>query len=83
MNAFDLPSQKVRDAFILQMLKCGIVLLGCGERGVRLIPPYIVKKHDIDVFMDVMDKHLKPVCGVSFKHTGELKKFVGCCDSHA
>ena len=83
MNAFDLPSKKVRDAFVMQMLKSGVVLLGCGERGVRLIPPYIVTKKEIDVFMSVMEKHLKPVCGMSFKHTGEIKKYLHCCQSHA
>src|SRR3989338_5386653 len=52
MNAFDLPSKKMRDDLVLQLLKQGVIVLGCGKQGIRLLPPYIVRSEYIDVFME-------------------------------
>lgn len=78
MRAFDLPSKKVRDNFILQMLKHGVVLLGCGQRGVRLLPSYTISEDEIDTFMAVLEQNVKKVCDVKFKHTGEVCKYLYC-----
>jgi len=47
--------------------------LGCGKTGVRLIPPYVIEKEQIDEAMFVMDKSLKKV----YKHDElKMKPFV-------
>jgi 4-aminobutyrate aminotransferase len=83
MNAFDFDTKEFRDKFILQMLKQGIVLLGCGATGVRLIPPYVIEKKDIDVFLVEMEKALH-LCGRKGRlHTGAICAFGMCGHVHA
>ncbi|MBR9707284.1 MAG: aminotransferase class III-fold pyridoxal phosphate-dependent enzyme [Candidatus Diapherotrites archaeon] len=73
MQAFDLPTNKARNGFVLECFKNGLLLLGCGDEGVRLIPPYVIEKEQIDEAMFVMDKSLKKV----YKHDeSKMKPFV-------
>jgi len=30
--------------------------LGCGERGIRVIPPYLVSKKEIDEAIEIIEK---------------------------
>jgi L-lysine 6-transaminase len=39
MCAFDLPDKAMRNKFITELMKQGVVMLGCGERTVRFRPP--------------------------------------------
>jgi L-lysine 6-transaminase len=39
MCAFDLPDKAMRNKFITEVMKQGVVMLGCGERTVRFRPP--------------------------------------------
>ena len=39
MCAFDLPDKAMRNKFISEVMKQGVVMLGCGERTVRFRPP--------------------------------------------
>jgi 4-aminobutyrate aminotransferase len=83
MNAFDFDTKRMRDKFILQMLKQGVVLLGCGNSGVRLIPPYVVTHADIDAFFVEMEKALH-LCGRRGKlHTGAICAYGMCADVHS
>ncbi|MCE5223308.1 acetyl ornithine aminotransferase family protein [bacterium] len=47
-----------RDRFIEEMLKLGLVCIGCGVSSVRFIPPLIITKQEIDVAVEIMDKAL-------------------------
>ena len=78
MCAFDLPSVKIRDDFIVGMLQAGVVVLGCGMRSVRVIPPYVVSSKDIDVFVEVARAVFRKVSSRGFSHKGEICKYADC-----
>jgi 4-aminobutyrate aminotransferase len=80
MNAFDLPSQSVRDKVLLDLLKRGIITLGCGPRGIRVIPPYIVTEKELDIFVETLESVLKTK---GFKCVGPLKRYERCGHDHA
>ena len=59
MCAFDLENTRVRDRFVQEAVKQGLVLLSCGHTSVRLIPPYIVTEKEIDEAVRVLALVLK------------------------
>ena len=79
MIGFDLPTKKMRDDFIIECLKNGLVLLGCGEKCIRVIPPYIVSRYEIDEAMVIMENSLKRI-GSGFKHKGVICNYLNCGD---
>ncbi|MEA3430652.1 MAG: aminotransferase class III-fold pyridoxal phosphate-dependent enzyme [Nanoarchaeota archaeon] len=78
MDAFDMPDSKKRNSLILELIKNGIVLLGCGFKGVRVIPPYIVSEKEIDTFIEVLDKSLHNLKKRNFKQKGPNCNYLGC-----
>jgi 4-aminobutyrate aminotransferase len=78
MDAFDLPNIRKRDDIILECLKNGLVLLGCGDKSVRVIPSYVVKKKDIDIGVDIIEKSVKKCMKKSFKHKGKICRYMDC-----
>ncbi len=78
MIAFDLPSAKVRNDFIIECLKNGLVLLGCGEKSVRIIPPFVVGRQEIDEALSIMHSSLKKVNSLKFSHTGQICDYLTC-----
>lgn len=48
MCAFDLPNTDVRNAFLSNCFKNGLVMLGCGTHSVRFRPPLTVTREEID-----------------------------------
>jgi 4-aminobutyrate aminotransferase len=77
MTAFDLPGKELRDEFILESLRNGLVILGCGINGVRLIPPYIIEEEQIDQGLEIIEKTLER-CRGGYKSEGRIKEFLGC-----
>ncbi len=61
MCAFDLPNEKIKDKFEFNCFKNGLIILGCGEKSIRAIPPLIIKKGEIDKGLDILEKVLKNV----------------------
>jgi 4-aminobutyrate aminotransferase len=63
MCAFDLQTKRTRDHLHARMLERGLVTMGTGKKGIRLIPPYIVSKKEIDeaigVIADAMEAEIK------------------------
>lgn len=82
MNAFDLPTKKMREDLVLQLLKQGVVVLGCGKTGIRLLPPYIVTKKEIDLFLEQLKFALKICNKKGPVHTGVICKYGMCADMH-
>jgi 4-aminobutyrate aminotransferase len=58
MCAFDLPDKARRDHFVEEATRQGLVLLGAGARSVRLIPPYIVTKSEVDEAFQIIERSL-------------------------
>ncbi|HTK87356.1 MAG TPA: acetyl ornithine aminotransferase family protein [Nitrospiraceae bacterium] len=44
-----------RNAIIQGCFKRGLLLLGCGQNVVRLVPPLIIAKRDADVAVEILD----------------------------
>ncbi|HKN87769.1 MAG TPA: aminotransferase class III-fold pyridoxal phosphate-dependent enzyme, partial [Nitrospiraceae bacterium] len=44
-----------RNAIIQRCFKQGLLLLGCGQNVVRLVPPLIITKRDADVAVEILD----------------------------
>ncbi len=83
MNAFDLPSKKMRDDIVLQLLKQGVIVLGCGKQGIRLLPPYIVRSEEMDVFMEQLSCALQICSQKGIVHKGEICKYGMCAEGHS
>lgn len=82
MLAFDLPDQITRDNFILEALRNGLVLLGAGERSVRIIPPYVMDQKDMDEGLRVIEKTAKTVMKKGFEVKGKICDFMDCATTH-
>lgn len=50
-----------RDRIIDECLKLGLITIGCGLSSIRYIPPLIVKKEEIDIAIDIIDKAVSNV----------------------
>ena len=49
------PACKLRDAVDELCLKRGVITLGCGRSGIRIIPPIITPMDQLDAGLDVLD----------------------------
>lgn len=83
MIAFDLPTKSIRNNFIIESLKNGLVLLGCGEKSIRVIPPYTVSRQEIDEALDIINLSLHNIKSPGFKHTGMICNYITCGESVA
>ena len=82
MLAFDLQNKNIRNNFVIESLKHGLVLLGCGEHSIRVIPPYIVSKKEIDQSLEIVEAANNKVNKPRFKHTGKICNYLNCGESH-
>ena len=78
MCAFDLPTAKVRNDVVLEMIKKGVVVLAAGKKSVRLIPPYIVTEKEVDKAVKVIEEAVKKCSKKGFKHRGKVCEITGC-----
>jgi len=78
MLAFDLPSAEIRDDVVAECAKNGLLILGCGRSGIRIIPPYVVEKEDIDRGMEILGAALKKCRKAGFRHKDAICEFIHC-----
>ncbi|MFH1684711.1 MAG: aspartate aminotransferase family protein [Candidatus Micrarchaeota archaeon] len=83
MLAFDVVDKKTRNSMILEMLKRGVVVLGTGNRGIRVIPSYIVGSEEIHEFLEVLDSALHMQEKKKVNHTGNICKYLNCGEVHS
>lgn len=55
------PVKDKRNAVVYEAFKQGLLLLGAGESGIRLIPPLIIKEQELLIGLDILEKALKKV----------------------
>ena len=55
------PARKERDNLIMEAFKRGLLLLGAGDSCLRLAPPLIINKEQIDIGVEIMVKALRRV----------------------
>lgn len=78
MLAFDMPDSITREKFIIEALKNGLVLLGAGERSVRVIPPYVIDQKEIDEGLRVIESTTNKVLKKYFELKGRICDFMDC-----
>jgi 4-aminobutyrate aminotransferase len=78
MVAFDMPNKNMRNNLVVECLRHGLVVIGCGDKGIRLIPPYIVEKDDIDKALAIIRHGVKAVHMPRFSHTGKICDYLSC-----
>jgi 4-aminobutyrate aminotransferase len=49
---------QLAETFVQQCFQKGLLVLGCGENSVRLAPPLIVTREDVDIALGIVDKVL-------------------------
>lgn len=57
--AFDFPNSQLRDAFLKKGLAHGVLFLGCGNRSIRFRPALIIKEHELDQGLAVLELIVK------------------------
>jgi 4-aminobutyrate aminotransferase len=57
------PAPAAREPLVQEAFQRGLLLLGCGESSIRLMPPLIVGSDDIDVALGMLEELLAPVSG--------------------
>jgi 4-aminobutyrate aminotransferase len=82
MLAFDMNTQAARDNLIAECALRGLLVLGCGVKSIRLVPPYILEKEDADAGMEVLESALRRVTSRGFSHHGAICDFVHCGKHH-
>ncbi len=61
MIGCELSKHKQMKFIIKEAFKNGLLLLGCGEKTVRIAPPLIIKKEEADLGLNIFEKVLKRV----------------------
>ncbi len=82
MIGFDLENSKKRDDFVIECIKNGLVVLGAGEKSIRVVPPYLIEKSDIDIGLQVIEEVSKAIHAQGFRHSGKICEFMECGHSH-
>lgn len=57
--AIDLPNGEMRAKAIQKIFENNVILLGCGERSIRVRPALNITKSQIDEGLDVIEKVVK------------------------
>ena len=50
---------KLRDDVTVEAYKRGLILLPCGKNSIRFIPPLVIKEHQVDAAVEIIDASLK------------------------
>jgi 4-aminobutyrate aminotransferase len=56
-----LPNPEARNKVICRAFEQGVLVLGCGESTIRLMPPLIVERDQMDYALDVLDRCISEI----------------------
>ena len=59
MDAVEIDSRERRDQIIRNAFKGGLLLLGCGYKVIRFLPPLDVRRREIDMALEILENALK------------------------
>ncbi len=83
MLAFEVKNPKMRDNLIAECARRGLLVLGCGQKGIRLVPPYVIEEEEADIALGILERSLKSVSSQGFTHHGAICEFVHCGKHHS
>ncbi len=78
MLAFDLKDRTERDNMIAECMKNGLILLGCGTRSIRVIPPYVINIDDAEKALSIIGESYKRIKKKNFVHKGKICNYLNC-----
>jgi 4-aminobutyrate aminotransferase len=55
------PAREKRNQIVQKAFRKGLLLLGCGESGVRFTPPLVVTRREVDLGMEILEDCLEEV----------------------
>jgi 4-aminobutyrate aminotransferase len=55
MSAFDIENHNKRNSFVRRAAGQGLLVIGCGVKSIRLLPPLNVTKREIDICLNIFD----------------------------
>lgn len=55
------PARKKRNKILEEAFKMDLLLLGAGQSSLRLAPPLIIKREEIDIGLSIFENSLKKV----------------------
>jgi len=61
MDAIEFDTKKARDKVVGNCLKKGLLLLGCGYKSIRFLPPLDIRKREIDLAVNIIDEVIAKV----------------------
>jgi 4-aminobutyrate aminotransferase len=61
MDAIELDSRERRDQIVQKALTQGLLLLGCGYKAIRFLPPLDVRRREIDLALELLEKTLSEI----------------------
>jgi len=61
MCAITVDTPKRRDKIKQKALKQGLLIAGCGNQSLRFLPPLDVKKREIDICINILEKSIRGV----------------------
>jgi 4-aminobutyrate aminotransferase len=59
MDAIEIDSRERRDQIIRNAFKRGLLLLGCGYKVIRFLPPLDVRQREIDLALEILEEAVK------------------------
>lgn len=57
------PAVKERNKIVQKAFRRGLLLLGCGESGIRFTPALVVTKKEVDLAVEILERCLKIMSG--------------------
>jgi 4-aminobutyrate aminotransferase len=78
MIAFDLHTKDFRDDVIAECAMRGLLVLGCGPKGIRIIPPYVTSTDAAMEGLQIIEESIKECGRKGFTHKGAICDFVHC-----
>lgn len=61
MDAIEFGKQADRDKFETECFKRGLMVIGCGYKALRFLPPLDVTQRELDIALNVIDDALKAI----------------------
>ena len=59
MLAFELKKKEQQKTVVQNAFKNGLMLLGCGQKAVRVVPPLTINREEADKGLDIIEKVVK------------------------
>ncbi len=59
MDAVEIDTRERRDRIIRKAFERGLLVIGCGYKAIRFLPPLDVRRREIDMALEVLAQALR------------------------